>query len=172
MELVDLTLFLTGLSLTVALDNGLLRTPPMGWMAWERFRCDIDCTYDPKNCIRYNDLLYLFVTFKNGLYQIVWHKCTYIHLTVNVLKTLLTNLLSSDCPGCSEGLFRDMADRLVEDGWKELGYEYVIIDDCWVSKQRDDQGRLQPDPTRLVDSRIGLSTISKLVRVIFFSALE
>lgn len=41
------------ISLTVALDNGLLKTPPMGWMAWERFRCDIDCKDDPENCIRY-----------------------------------------------------------------------------------------------------------------------
>lgn len=43
-----------------------------------------------------------------------------------------------------------MADRLAEDGWKELGYEYVIIDDCWMSMLRDEQGRLQPDPSRLV----------------------
>lgn len=41
------------ISLTVALENGLLKTPPMGWMAWERFRCDIDCKDDPENCIRY-----------------------------------------------------------------------------------------------------------------------
>lgn len=37
---------------TLALDNGLMRTPPMGWLAWERFRCDIDCDEDPRNCIR------------------------------------------------------------------------------------------------------------------------
>uniref|UniRef100_W5N222 Alpha-galactosidase n=1 Tax=Lepisosteus oculatus TaxID=7918 RepID=W5N222_LEPOC len=42
----------------------------------------------------------------------------------------------------------DMADRLAEDGWRELGYVYVNIDDCWASKQRDAQGRLQPDPKR------------------------
>ncbi|KAF6120534.1 alpha-N-acetylgalactosaminidase [Phyllostomus discolor] len=35
----------------LALENGLLRTPPMGWLAWERFRCNIDCDADPKNCI-------------------------------------------------------------------------------------------------------------------------
>lgn len=34
------------------LENGLLRTPPMGWLAWERFRCNTDCDKDPKNCIR------------------------------------------------------------------------------------------------------------------------
>lgn len=35
----------------VALENGLARTPPMGWMSWERFRCNTDCKNDPENCI-------------------------------------------------------------------------------------------------------------------------
>ena len=38
---------------TLTLDNGLARTPPMGWLAWQRFRCNIDCVNDPENCIRY-----------------------------------------------------------------------------------------------------------------------
>ena len=25
----------------------------VGWMQWERFRCNIDCVKDPDNCIRY-----------------------------------------------------------------------------------------------------------------------
>ena len=24
----------------------------VGWMAWERFRCNINCKEDPENCIR------------------------------------------------------------------------------------------------------------------------
>ena len=47
------------ISLTVALDNGLLMIPPMGWMAWERFRCDVDCQDDPENCIRYDQFAIL-----------------------------------------------------------------------------------------------------------------
>ncbi|XP_060705154.1 alpha-N-acetylgalactosaminidase-like isoform X2 [Hemiscyllium ocellatum] len=82
-----------------SLDNGLMRTPPMGWLAWERFRCNTDCDNDPENCI-------------------------------------------------SERLFMDMADRLAEDGWKELGYQYVNIDDCWAAKERDLEGRLVADPIR------------------------
>ena len=35
-----------------ALDNGLALTPPMGWLTWERFRCNTDCKNDPENCIR------------------------------------------------------------------------------------------------------------------------
>lgn len=34
------------------LDNGLGLTPPMGWLTWERFRCNMDCDRDPDNCIR------------------------------------------------------------------------------------------------------------------------
>jgi len=38
--------------LSNGLENGLARTPPMGWLTWERFRCNIDCDNDPDNCIR------------------------------------------------------------------------------------------------------------------------
>ena len=31
--------------------NKLSRTPPMGWMSWEVFRCNIECDADPENCI-------------------------------------------------------------------------------------------------------------------------
>jgi len=31
--------------------NSLARTPPMGWMSWEIFRCDIDCSKDEASCI-------------------------------------------------------------------------------------------------------------------------
>jgi hypothetical protein len=42
-----------------------------------------------------------------------------------------------------------MADRMVEDGYLDAGYSYIIIDDCWLSHQRDpDTNRLQPDPDR------------------------
>ncbi|XP_022109391.1 alpha-N-acetylgalactosaminidase-like [Acanthaster planci] len=96
-------LLLVSLSLTVpagyGLDNGLARTPPMGWNAWERFRCNVDCDPDPDNCIR-------------------------------------------------EELFMQMADIVVSQGYKEVGYEFINMDDCWMSKERDAQGRLQPDPKR------------------------
>lgn len=53
------------------------------------------------------------------------------------------------CPSSSsENLFIDMANRLAKDGWRELGYVYVNIDDCWSSMERDAKGRLQADPKR------------------------
>ena len=38
----------------LGLDNGLAVTPPMGWLTWERFRCNTDCASDPDNCISEN----------------------------------------------------------------------------------------------------------------------
>ena len=37
---------------TLALDNGVALTPPMGFIHWERFECNTDCDIDPDNCIR------------------------------------------------------------------------------------------------------------------------
>lgn len=49
-------LLLAVLSVVSALDNGLARTPPMGWNSWERFRCNVDCDDDPENCIGWVDI--------------------------------------------------------------------------------------------------------------------
>uniref|UniRef100_A0A023FUW9 Alpha-galactosidase n=1 Tax=Amblyomma cajennense TaxID=34607 RepID=A0A023FUW9_AMBCJ len=81
------------------LDNGLARTPPMGWLSWERFLCNIDCTTDPENCI-------------------------------------------------SERLYKTMADIMETQGYRDAGYEFVNVDDCWMSNRRDVDGRLQPNATR------------------------
>lgn len=82
------------------LDNGLALTPPMGWLTWERFRCNTDCENDPDNCI-------------------------------------------------SERLIKVMADRLVSDGYRDVGYKYIIIDDCWLAPERDNVTKqLKPDPKR------------------------
>lgn len=96
--LLKTVLLLNLVAQVLVLENGLLRTPPMGWLAWERFRCNIDCDEDPKNCI-------------------------------------------------SERLFMEMADLMAQDGWRDLGYVYLNIDDCWIG-ERDDRGRLMPDPKR------------------------
>lgn len=82
-----------------SLENGLARTPPMGWMHWERFRCIIDCESYPQDCV-------------------------------------------------SEDLFKQMADLLVSEGYKDVGYDYIIVDDCWMDTKRDSEGRLQSDPIR------------------------
>lgn len=42
----------------------------------------------------------------------------------------------------------EMADRIAEDGFKDAGYTYISIDDCWASHNRTSDGQLQPDPER------------------------
>ena len=37
---------------------------------------------------------------------------------------------------------------MASEGYKDAGYEYIIIDDCWMAKERDPKGKLQADPER------------------------
>ena len=41
-----------------------------------------------------------------------------------------------------------MADLVISDGYHDVGYTYVNVDDCWLSHERDRRGRLQADPLR------------------------
>ena len=49
---------------------------------------------------------------------------------------------------CSEKLFMSMADKMSSEGYHAAGYEYITIDDCWLSRTRDSHGKLQADPQR------------------------
>ena len=44
----------------------------------------------------------------------------------------------------SEKTVKDMADLFVELGLDKAGYEYIVIDDGWMKKERDKQGTLFP----------------------------
>jgi alpha-galactosidase len=52
--------------------------------------------------------------------------------------------------GCKidEKLMREIADAFVSSGMRDAGYKYLNIDDCWMAKERDVRGDLQPDPER------------------------
>ena len=51
-----------------------------------------------------------------------------------------------------------MADLVVSEGYKDAGYEYVNIDDCWLAKERDPKTmRLMPDPQRFPSGMKALS---------------
>lgn len=45
----------------------------------------------------------------------------------------------------NEQLIRDVADRFISEGYKDAGYEYIVIDDCWSLKERDQNGGLVVD---------------------------
>lgn len=48
----------------------------------------------------------------------------------------------------NEDLLKKTADFMVSSGFKDAGYEYVIIDDCWALKDRDENGKLVADPVK------------------------
>ena len=48
----------------------------------------------------------------------------------------------------NEELIFETADTMVEKGYLEAGYTYLVIDDCWALKERDEKGDLVPDPEK------------------------
>ncbi|KZT22585.1 glycoside hydrolase family 27 protein [Neolentinus lepideus HHB14362 ss-1] len=78
MLFLSVILCLANFWLASAANNGLARTPPLGWNSWNRFACDI-----------------------------------------------------------SEETILSAAKSLVTTGLKDVGYEYVVIDDCWHADTRD-----------------------------------
>ena len=45
----------------------------------------------------------------------------------------------------NEQLIKEMADAMVDGGYLAAGYEYLVIDDCWSKKERDENGMLVAD---------------------------
>jgi hypothetical protein len=66
-----LCVLLSLVALVPALENGLARTPPMGWLAWERFRCNTDCKNDPDNCIRWVPVSWIVLCRWNIWYEYI-----------------------------------------------------------------------------------------------------
>ena len=48
----------------------------------------------------------------------------------------------------NEQLIMESADKIVETGLADCGYNYIVIDDCWALKSRDKNGKLVPDPEK------------------------
>lgn len=48
----------------------------------------------------------------------------------------------------NEEIVMQTADIIIEKGYKDCGYEYVVIDDCWSLRERSEDGKLVPDPEK------------------------
>ena len=57
----------------------------------------------------------------------------------------------------NEQVVRETADAIVAKGLKDVGYEYVVIDDCWALRQRGADGRMVPDPEKFPSGMKALS---------------
>lgn len=66
--------------------------------------------------------------------------------TETVLQTSMAGTHEFHC--CSERLYTEMADVMDSEGYRDAGYVYVNIDDCWMSSQRDFDGMLQANYSR------------------------
>ena len=55
--------------------------------------------------------------------------------------------LFSHC-ALSERLVKIQADVMASEGYRDAGYKYITLDDCWPARQRDPQGNIIPDPKR------------------------
>jgi alpha-galactosidase len=55
-----------------------------------------------------------------------------------------------------EQLIRAAADAMVENGMKDAGYEYVVIDDCWQAS-RDEEGNILPDAEKFPSGMAALA---------------
>ena len=51
-------------------------------------------------------------------------------------------------PNISEQMVLEMADVMAEQGYRDAGYKYVVIDDCWSLRERDENGNLVADPEK------------------------
>ncbi|KAK4150805.1 family 27 putative glycoside hydrolase [Chaetomidium leptoderma] len=54
----------------------------------------------------------------------------------------------AQCNAASAAYALDAANKFVSLGLKDLGYEYINIDDCWSTNARDRNGKLVPDPSK------------------------
>lgn len=59
----------------------------------------------------------------------------------------------------TEDEIREAADLLVETGLRDAGYEYLVVDDCWMADELDD-GRFRPHPE---DFSSGIETLADYV---------
>lgn len=60
----------------------------------------------------------------------------------------------------SDKLIRETADALVSRGFLEAGYQYLVIDDCWSKRERDENGCLAADEEKFPQ---GMKAVSDYV---------
>ncbi|EGG17735.1 putative alpha-N-acetylgalactosaminidase [Cavenderia fasciculata] len=58
------------------------------------------------------------------------------------------NHFGCDTSEINSQLIYETATAMVTSGMAAVGYEYINLDDCWLAKERDADGRLQADPIR------------------------
>ncbi|KAF2742342.1 glycoside hydrolase family 27 protein [Sporormia fimetaria CBS 119925] len=55
---------------------------------------------------------------------------------------------AGQCNAATAQFALDTANKFIELGLKDIGYEYINIDDCWSTRSRNSSGFLVPDPSK------------------------
>ena len=58
------------------------------------------------------------------------------------------NTWNTFAENCSEDLVKQTADAMAANGMRDAGYVYIVVDDCWAKKDRDEDGNLVADPVK------------------------
>lgn len=105
-----------------SLENGLERTPAMGWISWIGYGCQVKCHSQSDDCM-------------------------------------------------SERMIMDATDLIVSEGYKDAGYEYIVIDGCWHHNIKDnDTGEMLPDLNRFPNGMKYLADYASVQTIMFNSA--
>ncbi|KOB79090.1 putative Alpha-N-acetylgalactosaminidase [Operophtera brumata] len=92
-------MFMAFVSEVFVLENGLARTPPMGWMSWGYYMCNVNCDQTPEKCLKLQvkDAYIEFGEYLNSRRPVVY-SCSwpyYIQYIHN--KTPDFNVISQHC---------------------------------------------------------------------------
>jgi hypothetical protein len=93
------------------------------------------------------------ISLQNGLAKtppMEWMSWSYVYCE--------TDCVSHPSACVNEDLFMEIADRLVVDGYRDAGYTFVNLDDCWAEKERSSDGKLVANRTRFPS---GINALSK-----------
>ena len=67
------------------------------------------------------------------------------------------NSWNTFCADISEALVKESAQAFLDNGLKNAGYRYLVLDDCWSLRKRDDHGKLVADPEKFPSGMKALS---------------
>lgn len=72
-------LFLCNFLAITGLNNGLARLPPMGWMSWGYYECNVDCKKNPQKCLNED----LIITVANEFYNSGYQEAGYEYIVID-----------------------------------------------------------------------------------------
>ena len=81
------------LPLAAGLDNGVGIKPPMGWLSWERYMCNVDCKSSPDSCISER----LYMAQADRLVEDGYRDAGYIYVNIDVSHSLCVSYVFSYC---------------------------------------------------------------------------